>query len=154
MTNLKDILVQDTGALSAWVEFRNGLEFDVRFVSRAELQRIAQRCTVLRYDPKAKTRVPRLDSERFVRDFCDRAVKGWRGITPDSISTLVPVDLGKLTEEQRRSPIEFSLDNLVSLVSNAYELDDFLQDAVSDVSVFRPNQAEEMGNSESSQSGS
>jgi hypothetical protein len=154
MSILKNLIV--TKDQEAQVEYQGGLIFTLRYISRARLQSLAKSCTIMRFDPKSRGRVPETNPTKFTEEFCKLAVAGWTGVTPRSLaaSGVVLLDLSSLTEAEKDTPVPFTHENLIELVKNAYELDQFLQDSACDSRVFNPTKEEEEGNSESSQSGS
>jgi hypothetical protein len=150
---LKDLIRKDTDTLTATVEYRHGLKLKLRYVSRAELVRISRESTILKYDEKVKGRVPSLDGVKFAGLFCAAAVVGWEGATPETLASMMPLDLSTLTKEQRGAEIEFSVEQLQFLLENTFELETFIQDAALDVRTFNPLKEEEEKNLQPSQSG-
>jgi hypothetical protein len=129
-------LIKASETLTVWIEYREGIEFLISYVSRNELQAMAKRSTVYKYDPVTKVRAPTLDQNLLTREFCKAAIKDWRGVTPNSLSKLVPIDLTTIAEEDYDSEIAFSQENVTSLVQKAYELDNFLQESAIDIRLF------------------
>jgi hypothetical protein len=150
---LSDYIINESDNLTATVEYKEGIRFIIRYVSRSSLMRLSRDCLTWKYDEKAKGRTQQLDNDRFAESFCRRCVVGWSGVTPHTLSKLIPLDLSKIDAAQRDEPLDFDFANLLVLVKNAYELDSFLQDTAVDIKVFRPDLEHELGNSNTSQSG-
>lgn len=140
--------------LSAEVEFRDGIFLTLNYVSRSALQQLYKNCTTLKYDRPTHQRTPQVDPKKFSAEFCKLAVKGWRGVTPAALASLMPIDLSNVSEQQRKEELPFTQETLLFIVERAYELDNFLQDTAVDAKIFNPAMEGELGNSENSQSGS
>jgi hypothetical protein len=82
--------------------------------------------------------------------FCARAVEGWSGMTPRSLSRLVPIQ--NVPENMMDSEIPFSQEQLIKLVKNSAEIDAFLQQTATDVNFFNESLEDELKNSVASQS--
>mgnify|MGYP007062910244 CR=1 FL=1 len=152
--DLKDILRPTDSDLTAVVEYREGIKFTIRYIGRAELQKMARLSTTQVYDTKLKARTPQLNNEKLIEAYCRKAVVAWEGVTPRSISKVALVDFAKIPSDKLDQPIEFSADGLVSLVKSSDDLDLFLQDSCSNVQLFNAEHEEELGNSAPSQIGS
>lgn len=151
---IKDIILKDTSNLTTRVEFRDGIIFKLRYVPRADLNKISRSCIIHKYNAETKQREPQLDPKRFANEFCARAVVGWEGITVKSLSKLIAIDQNNLTEAQRNETIEFSHENLVELVTASYDLDNFLQESACDIGLFNIEKEGEEKNSKASPIGS
>jgi hypothetical protein len=146
---ISDLMIKEE--MLAWVEFREGMQFQLRYISRSDLTRLAENCKTWKFSHDHKTKAQQLDHEEFTKKFCARAIVGWKGVTPRSLANTIPIDLTKFTEEQLDAPIDFEQENLVSLIKGAYQLDDFLQDCATDIKVFRPELEDQLKNSKPSQ---
>ncbi len=152
--DITKLIISAPENLTADVEFREGLILQLRFVSRTQLQSLYKSCTVMKFDPQLKIRKQQLDGEKFAAEFCKLAVAGWRGVTPNSLSKIVPMDLSSLSAEDREKEIPFTQEGIAAIVKAAYELDAFIQDNAVDVAIFSPDHQDEVKNSSTSQSGS
>jgi hypothetical protein len=156
LIRLNDIIKGDADHLTLWAEFLHGISLKIRYVPRHKLQMLMQTCMKLQ-TTKEKGRIVRekvLDPEAFTRQFCALAVVDWKGITPKTVSKIVPTSIEGLTPEQLQTEIPFSLEDLVPLVKNSMDLDNFIQETAMDVGLFTSDKEEVEGNSVSSQSGS
>lgn len=151
--NIQDILAKDTEKLTVWADFKSGISFQLRYVPRTDLLRISKESMSWEYDSKQRQRVQTVNRDAFSKRFCAKAVIGWKGVTPNALSEIIPVDLGSLTSEQREKEIEFSQENMLAIFTGAYEVDEFLQNSAVDASLFKPFHEEEKGNLPASQNG-
>lgn len=152
--NLKELLVTNTDKLTTKVEFKDtGIIIEVRYVSRAELQRISRTCVTQKYEKSSNRREPSVDGAQFAAKFTERAVIGWSGATPAKLSKLIPLDTAKLTPAQLNEELPFDKDNFSVLLANAFDLDAFLQETATDLTNFEQDKVTTEGNSAASQSG-
>ena len=148
---LTEIIKKDTSTLRTKVEYKSGIIFELAYVSRQKLSAMSKECIVLKFDEKQKTRAQTLDSKLFSEAFIRAAVIGWTGLTPRTLSTIVPIE--GVAEADMDQPIDFSLENAIFLLNSAYELDTFLQESAVNSELFKPHHEEELGNSKPSLSG-
>ena len=139
--------------LSAVIEWKAGIKFNVNYLSRPSLSKILRDSQELRYNEAAKGRMAETNPTKFRDKFIAAVVTGWEGVTPESVAKLVPVDVSALTPDQLKAPIAFDSDQLAFLMDNAYELEQFLQGVSGDISYFAPNLDVEVKNSGTLQSG-
>jgi hypothetical protein len=141
--------------LTVSLAFRDGISFDIAYLSRAKLQDIYKKSQKVDYNPATKTREQMSDPDKFAKLFVEACVLGWNGVTPKSIASHVQIDEAILADEKKANePIPYTPENMFFLLRNAYEIDTFLQEAVGNLEVFAPGKEEAEKNSSSSQSGS
>ena len=151
--NLGQCVMTNTESMIAAVEYRDGIMFKLRYISRHTLSKLSQSCLIWKFNDKTRVRQQQLDTERFAEEFCKKSVVGWEGVTPRKLASLMPLDLTKVPVEQQDAEMPFDLANLLVMLKHAYDLDTFLQDNAVDIKVFRPGVEEELGNLPSSQTG-
>lgn len=145
LTNIDSLVLK--GNLETEVEYKNGLRIKLRYVSRAALSRMLNSCLTPKWDPKTRKSTPQLDNDKFVEQFCATTVLGWTGATIRVLSSLMPLDLSKVPNDKLDAEVPFTQSNLVALIKNALDLDEFLQNASTDVANFNIEQRRnELGN--------
>lgn len=123
-----------------WVQYRDTkIEFAVNFMSKARFKVISDRCSTIKYDEGTRKHIPQIDTKKIAGMYVREAVTSWRGVTPKSLGSILPVELGNLTEEQQNTEIGFDVDQLVFLVENAFELDTFIQEVSMNPQLFNQN---------------
>lgn len=127
-------LIVDTK--EAWVDFPGISGFSVLVVnlSRKELLALRKRCTSQKFDRKTRAVVDVLDEERFVKEFTNATLKGWKGLKMKDLEMLLPVDV---SEEDPEKELPFSVENAEVLVSSSVEFDTWLNEVVFDLENFR-----------------
>lgn len=134
-----------------WVEFK-GVRFQIRYLSRAALQALAEQFKIAAFNNKTGNREFTLDADKFIPALAEAMVRNWDGATPEALTLLYPLDLTELADEDRSKPLEFTRENLLEVMKNANGLDEYLQTCAQDAGLFRSPIAESLEkNSSSSQ---
>ena len=130
---LKNLLVDSK---TTWVEFPglNGFEVELANLSRKELIALRKRCTNNKFNRKTRAFEESLDDDKFVVEFTNATVKGWKGLKLKYLEDLVLVDL---TGQDGNKELDFSEENAISLVENSSEFDNWLNEVVFDLDNFR-----------------
>jgi hypothetical protein len=130
---LKDLMV-DTK--SAWVEFPgcSGFEVKIANLSRKELVALRKRCVSTKFDRKTRQPEEVLDEDKFIREFTDATIKGWKGFKLKYLEDLLLVDLGSNDPE---SELPYDTEQAETLVQNSTEFDNWINEVVFDLDNFR-----------------
>ena len=130
---LKSLLV-DTKTV--WVEFPglDGFEVELANLSRKELVALRKRCTQNKFNRKTRGFEETLDEEKFIVEFTNATVKGWKGLKLAYLEDLVLVDLQNADPEKE---LPWSVENAQHLVENSSEFDNWLNEVVFDLENFR-----------------
>ena len=133
---LKSLLVDSK---TTWVEFPGlkGFEVELANLSRKELVALRKKCTSNKFNRKTRAFEESLDDEKFVIEFTQSTVKGWKGLQLGYLEDLLLVDLKGNDPE---TELEFSEENAQSLVENSSEFDNWLNEVVFDLENFRTKQ--------------
>ena len=135
--DLKSLLVDSK---TTWVEFPglDGFEVELANLSRKELVNLRKKCTSNKFNRKTRAFEESLDDEKFVREFTEATVKGWKGLKLSYLEDLILVDLSGQNPEDE---MDYSLDNAHVLVENSSEFDNWLNEVVFDLENFRSKQS-------------
>jgi len=136
---LKNLLV-DTK--TTWVEFPGLDNFEVELanLSRKELVSLRKRCTNNKFNRKTRGFEETLDEDKFVKEFSEATIKGWKGLKLIYLEDLLLVDL---TNKDPQMLMEYTLENAQLLVENSSEFDNWLNEVVFDLENFRSKKQEE-----------
>jgi|TARA_R110001606_G_scaffold4105_5_gene19336 hypothetical protein len=131
--DLKSLLVDSK---TTWAEFPglNGFEVELANLSRKELMNLRKKCTSSKFNRKTRAFEESLDDEKFVKEFTEATVKGWRGLKLAYLEDLILVDL---KGQDASTEMDFSLENAHVLVENSSEFDNWLNEVVFDLENFR-----------------
>ena len=127
--NILDLMVKTEEVKTIWVNFIDNFEVELKYLPRSELQKIAKRSTVSGWERHQK--VDKLDDDNYLRNFVEKTMVSWRGLTQKTLAKIIPVKVTNPDEE-----LIFSVENAFQLLKNAYDLDTFVTNAVMDLSRF------------------
>lgn len=144
--SLSSVTVKDKARLTVWAEYKDGISFQICYVSKGELTSLARKCMSLVWGDGNKSRQPKLNTEEFAKRFAKIAVKDWKGATFNSLSSLLVLDPALVNAEDRDKEIAFTYENLAACIEASNSLDEFLQAAVTDPLTFAPEKEEEEKN--------
>tara|TARA_A100001011_G_scaffold297606_1_gene310371 strand:- start:5363 stop:5806 length:444 start_codon:yes stop_codon:yes gene_type:complete len=130
---LKSLIVDSK---STWVEFPglDGFEVELANLSRKELIALRKKCTTNKFNRKTRAFEESLDDNKFIKEFTESTVKGWKGLKLKYLEDLLLVDLKNNDIE---SELEYSTENAEQLVENSNEFDNWLNEVVFDLENFR-----------------
>ena len=131
--DLKSLLVDSK---TTWAEFPglSGFEVELANLSRKELMNLRKKCTSSKFNRKTRAFEESLDDDKFVKQFTEATVKGWRGLKLAYLEDLILVDL---KGQDANTEMDFSLENAHVLVENSSEFDNWLNEVVFDLENFR-----------------
>ena len=135
--DLKSLLVDSK---TTWAEFPglDGFEVELANLSRKELMNLRKKCTSSKFNRKTRAFEESLDDDKFVREFTEATVKGWKGLNLLYLEDLILVDLAGQNPEEE---MDYSLENAHVLVENSSEFDNWLNEVVFDLENFRSKQS-------------
>ena len=121
---------------SAWIDYPglDGFSVEVVNLSRKELTALRKRCTTTKFDRKTRQPVENLDEEKFVTEFAQASIKGWKGLTLEHLETLLLINS---EGEDPKAEVNYSLENAEILVTNSAEFDTWLNEVVFELDNFR-----------------
>ena len=130
---LKSLLVDSK---TTWVEFPglDGFEVELANLSRKELVALRKRCTTNKFNRKTRAFEESLDDDKFLVEFTNATVKGWKNLKLKYLEDLVLVELGNNEPE---SMLPYTDENAQQLVENSNEFDNWLNEVVFDLENFR-----------------
>ena len=130
---LKSLLVDSK---TTWVEFPglDGFEVELANLSRKELIALRKRCTSNKFNRKTRAFEEVLDDDKFIKEFTNATVKGWKGLKLSYLEDLILVDL---KGQDPNSEMPFTKENAQVLVENSSEFDNWLNEVVFDLDNFR-----------------
>ena len=136
--DLKNLLVDSK---TTWVEFPglDGFEVELANLSRKELVALRKRCTQNKFNRKTRQFEESLDDNKFIKEFTQATVKGWKGLKLKYLEDLVLVDI---KGEDPSAELPFNDENSQLLVENSNEFDNWLNEVVFDLENFRTQEEE------------
>ena len=132
---LKNLLVDSK---TTWVEFPGLEDFEVELanLSRKELVALRKKCTQNKFNRKTRAFEESLDDDKFVKEFTNATVKGWKGLQLGYLEDLLLVNL---EGQDTAAALDYTEENALLLVENSSEFDNWLNEVVFDLENFRTN---------------
>ena len=130
---LKSLLVDSK---TTWVEFPglDGFEVELANLSRKELVALRKRCVQNKFNRKTRAFEESLDETKFIKEFTQSTVQGWKGLQLQYLEDLLLVDL---KGQEPTKELDYTSDNPEQLVENSTEFDNWLNEVVFDLDNFR-----------------
>lgn len=134
MTKLTSMLKDK---VEAWVEVDGfpGFEVKLAYMSRTEVEKIRKAATRNTFNKRTHLKEEEVDGELFVETLVKTSVLDWKGFTLKYASIMLPLELPK--DSDLDAIVEFSKDDVLSLVKNSPIFDQWLNDTVFDLDSFR-----------------
>lgn len=111
-----------------------GFTVTLGYLSKSLLRRLSKDSTVSKMDQLGNV-TPEFDSDKFLEAFCSHAVSGWSGLTYEMLAHLMLIDEESI--EDMDALIEFSADNAFLLMKESQAFDNWVNDRVNQLSIFR-----------------
>ena len=136
---LKNLLVDSK---TTWVEFPglDGFEVELANLSRKELIALRKKCTSNKFNRKTRAFEESLDDNKFIKEFTESTVKGWKGLKLGYLEDILLVDISGQDPEML---MDYSEENAKLLVENSKDFDNWLNEVVFDLENFRTQKQEE-----------
>lgn len=133
---LKDVVEQSDGTMSGWVTYKPGFDIEVEHVPRKSAEEIRRRC-MRRVYGRDHQPVDELDEVKFRAELCKK-IKGWRGLDGGMLRKIFPIKAGV---ELNGEAVPCDDDNKAFMLENAYNFDNFIFNAITDIELLRAEQA-------------
>jgi hypothetical protein len=133
MSKIKSLLV--TGDKTIDVEFPeiDGFVVTISYVPREDLMKIRNQALVYKFNKRTRQREEEVDNDKFIEVYCERVIKGWRGLKVKHLPKLLPVDISAMQPED---DIPYSGEEALELLKNSSIFDQFITDTVNDLEAF------------------
>ena len=138
MSKIKSMIAKET---TTWVEFPDvdGFEVNLRFLTREELTKIRNASLTYKFNKRTRQREEEIDNDKFLDNYAQKAIVGWRGLKVKHLPVLLPVDISSMDANE---DLEYSEDEAVELLKNSSIFDQFVTDAMNDFEQFSKQKAE------------
>ena len=139
MSKIKNLVAKET---TTWVEFPDidGFEVNIRFLNREDLMKVRNASLTYKFNKRTRQREEEIDNDRFLENYAEKAIVGWKGLKVKSLPVLLPVDISGMDANDE---IEYSEDEAVELLKSSSIFDQFITDAMNDFEQFSKKKAED-----------
>ena len=113
-----------------------GFEVDLCHLGREELVKLRKRCVTNKMSRKTRQFEEELDEEKFIVEYCNAVIKGWKGFKYRYLEELLLVDISDLEPDDC---VVYNKDNSEYLMKNSSEFDSWVTETVGDLANFTSN---------------
>jgi len=123
---------------SAWIPFFEGFEVRLAYLSRSDLQAIVRKSRRRTWDERHQP-VDEIQEELLAKNLCPY-ILDWRGLTPDVLARLLPLDRAKLDFDELPCMDE----NKITMIREVYGFADFIQENLTSFARINEARVEEV----------
>lgn len=138
MSKIKNLIAEQS---SVWVEYPDidGFEINLKYLTREDLMKIRNSSLTYKFNKRTRQREEEIDNDRFLENYAEKAILGWKGLKVKHMPALMPVDISGIDGED---DIEYSNDDAMELLKNSTVFDQFITDTMNDFEQFSKKKAE------------
>lgn len=126
---------------SIWAEFPDidGFEINLRYLTREDLQKIRNASLTYKFNKRTRQREEEVDNDRFLENYAEKSILGWKGLKVKHMPALMPVDISGMDGEEI---IDYSSEDAMELLKNSTVFDQFITDTMNDFEQFSKKKTE------------
>lgn len=113
----------------------DGVTIDLCFLSRTELLKIRKKCVTSKFNKKTHTHEDTLDEDKFLSEYCNATIKGWKGFKYSYLEELLLVDVSSI-ENPEVHEMPFTSDNALTLMKNSTVFEEWVARMIEDLENF------------------
>ena len=138
MSKIKNLIAEKS---SVWVEYPDidGFELNLKYLTREDLMKVRNAALTYKFNKRTRQREEEIDNDRFLENYAEKAIMGWKGLKVKHMPALMPVDISGMDVEE---DIEYSNEDAIELLKNSTVFDQFITDAMNDFEQFSKKKAE------------
>ena len=110
-----------------------GLTFDLAFLSKEQLQKVVEKCTKIRIDPKTRQQTEQLDDDLFLSTYVSAIIKGWDGFKFKYLNEFIVWKTAGIDQDDE---MDYSEGNAITLMKSSTVFDNWVSDQISDLGKF------------------
>ena len=138
MSKIKNLVAKET---TTWVDFPDieGFSVNIRFLNREDLMRVRNASLTYKFNKRTRQREEEVENDRFLENYAEKAIVGWKGLKVKHMPALMPVDITGMDAEEN---IDYSNEDAIELLKNSTVFDQFVTDAMNDFEQFSKKKTE------------
>ena len=92
MSKIKNMISEQS---SIWAEFPDieGFEINLKYLTREDLMKVRNASLTYKFNKRTRQREEEVDNDRFLENYAERAILGWKGLKIKHMPALMPVDI-------------------------------------------------------------
>ena len=138
MSKIKNLIAEKS---SVWVEYPDIDSFSVnlKYLTREDLMKIRNSSLTYKFNKRTRQREEEVENDRFLENYAEKAIVGWKGLKVKHMPALMPVDISGMDVDD---DIEYSNEDAIELLKNSTVFDQFITDAMNDFEQFSKKKTE------------
>ena len=112
----------------------DGFSVELCYLAREELVKLRGRCVSQVFNRKTRSYEEQMDDDKFVTEYTKAVIKGWKGFKLGYAKHLLL--LGDLNADQEQQELEFTQENVETLMKNSGDFDTWVTEMVGDLENF------------------
>ena len=139
MSKIKNLVAKET---TTWVEFPDvdGFEVNLRYLTREDLMKIRNASLTYKFNKRTRQREEEVDNDKFLENYAEKAIVGWKGLKVKHLPVLLPVDISSMDGDEN---VEYNEEEAVELLKSSTVFDQFITDTMNDFEQFSKKKAED-----------
>jgi hypothetical protein len=115
-----------------------GWELDICYLAREELLSLRKKCLSKKFNRSTHQAEETLDEDKFLTEYVNAVIKGWKGLKLSYLEELLLVDTGDLDPN---TELPFSQEEAEILMKNSSSFDTWITDTLADLENFTKNKS-------------
>jgi len=138
MSKIKKMIAEQS---SVWVDYPDidGFSVNLKYLTREDLTKIRNASLTYKFNKRTRQREEEVENDRFLENYAEKAIVGWKGLKVKHMPALMPVDITGMDAEEN---IDYSNEDAIELLKNSTVFDQFVTDAMNDFEQFSKKKAE------------
>ncbi len=138
MSKIKKMMAEQS---SVWVDYPDieGFSVNFKYLTREDLMKIRNSSLTYKFNKRTRQREEEVENDRFLENYANKAIVGWKGLKVKHMPALMPVDITGMDAEEN---IDYSNEDATELLKNSTVFDQFITDAMNDFEQFSKKKAE------------
>ena len=138
MSKIKKMMAEVS---SVWVDYPDidGFSVNLKYLTREDLMKIRNSSLTYKFNKRTRQREEEVENDRFLENYAEKAIVGWKGLKVKHMPALMPVDISGMDVDD---DIEYSNEDAIELLKNSTVFDQFITDAMNDFEQFSKKKTE------------
>ena len=138
MSKIKKMMAEKS---SIWVDYPDvdGFSVNLNYLTREDLMKVRNSSLTYKFNKRTRQREEEVENDRFLENYANKAIVGWKGLKVKHMPALMPVDITGMDAEEN---IDYSNEDATELLKNSTVFDQFITDAMNDFEQFSKKKTE------------
>lgn len=110
-----------------------GFSVDLTYLAREELIKLRKKCLTTKFNKKTHSPEEVLDEEKFLHNYSDAVIQGWKGLKYKYLEEFLLVDISQFDPDDE---LPFTHDNAKTMMKNSNGFDTWVTETAGDLENF------------------